>query len=135
MFRLLRFCFFLTAILSEGCTIADREQVCSEEGRCITIYEYRDETYTSYTIFTYGKYTGDSLPESYVQVRNRWRDGWECLLEWRGDTAIVYEPYGMFKEEQLNASKLKVVRMKDTAFYKLYYDKRNDLLKLGMDDY
>lgn len=137
MFKSAQFWFYSAAIsLLGGCTeVESKKYVCSDQGDCITVFEYRDEDYTSYTILSYGKYEGDSLPESYAKVRNKWRDGWDCLLEWKSDTAVIYEPYGMFKEKDTRGSQLRIIKIKDTLFYKMYYNEESNLTKLGMDSY
>ena len=93
-----------------------------DEKQVLTVFEITGKDNKSYTIVAYGKHTGDEMPKSYLKVRNRWSDGWECLIQWESNQAILYEPYSLFEEINIGDSFLNhAIR----AFYEIFYDEKN----------
>lgn len=102
----------------------------------LTYFTITDESGKSYTIIAYGKLKKRDVQNSgYLKARNRWRDGWECLIEWDGKYATVYAPYGYFEPVNLEAVPLKYQRMKDVYFYELFFDKQDSsFIRLSSSD-
>lgn len=111
-----------------GCdSDSSREIIQSPDGaHSITAFKWtKHKNSQSFVIITYGKYLGEDLPDSYLMGKQRYRDGWECLIEWKHNNVVIYEPYGLFEEHNLMNSPIEHLKMKDKDFHKYFY--REDL--------
>lgn len=85
-----------------------------------------------YTIFAYGKYSPDKMPNSYIKVRYRWRDAWYGLIKWNGEEVTLYHPYHDFEAVNLDNSLLRKEIMSSQEFSAYFYDKiPNDFIKVS----
>lgn len=91
-----------------------------------------DDTGQSFTYISYGKVK--KIPDSYIKVRNRYFDSWHCLIEWKEEQAIIYQPYKNFEEFNLDKN-MDLVEIYDTLFFHLFYhDDKNNYIKLNSYD-
>jgi len=118
----------LIAFINSGCNNSSINYISDDSGKyTISYFNYFDN---EYTIFSYGKMTSVFLPKSYIKVKNEAFDNWECLVKWENDTAIFYQPYSQFESiNTQNEKRLKICKMADTLFYRIYFDKSNKLYK------
>ena len=85
-----------------------------------------------YTIFVYGKYIPDKMPNSYIKVRYKWRDAWYGLIRWNGEEVTLYHPYHDFEAVNLDNSPLKKEIMSSQEFSSYFFDKiPNDFIKVS----
>jgi hypothetical protein len=91
---------------------------------------------TRHIVFTYGKADNKDLPVSYFIAADKGFDGLRCLIQWKGDTAIIYEPYSKFSEVNTNREKRLQQRDIEASIFTSIYNDRSNLsyLKFG-DEY
>ena len=131
MNRLLR--IILVALSITGCASSRYNYITDAQGKIyLTSFNIADSSWKSFTIITYGKWKSKQLPTSYLKVRNTWRDGWQCLIKFNGDTAMIYDPYNYFDEVNTAGTLLKHQKMKDQEFAKIFFDSTNtEYIKLS----
>ena len=111
--------------LTFGCKESSIEYISKPSGNVVLSYfPYYDEKLNRNIILSYGKtYDNTKLPESYIKVKDKAFDGWECLIKCYSDTVVVYQPYYKLEGVNLeNESKLKLRKLADTTFYSIYFD-------------
>ncbi|MEM6377763.1 MAG: hypothetical protein AAF705_06100, partial [Bacteroidota bacterium] len=96
-----RLIFILSILLYYGCTPSRIVLLAPDRQQKITVFEWSDQYNEAYVIITLGDYQKDRLPRSYLKIRKKWRDGWQCLIKWEYDRIIIFEPYNLFEEHNL----------------------------------
>ncbi|MEM6965332.1 MAG: hypothetical protein AAF573_11235 [Bacteroidota bacterium] len=114
------FLFFVTS-----CSYQERSLVSPDGRYTLTIFEKADNTGKSYTYIAQGKVSAKETPNRYVRVRNRFSDAWYCLIEWKGNGVIIYQPYSNFEAYNLN-EEMELRKMGDRKFSKIFYSKEKD---------
>ena len=99
---------------------SDMHYIRDSKGKnIISYFDFNGDDDASYTIIAYGKLTSPKLPDAYLKVRNH--HGWEWLIEWRNDSAYVYEPYGYIQSFNIKTVPMKLFMMDDVEFYKIFW--------------
>lgn len=87
----------------------------------ITSINYDGQTY-----ITYGKYERNRIPDNYIKpIYAGVNDGFEAILYFEGDTAILYARYGRFDSIGTN-NKLKVKKFDRPGIDTLFVQMLND---------
>lgn len=112
---------FVLIVFTLGCSFQDNRQfIYSPDGlKVITLFEHQED-WKSYTIITNGRYENSELPESYISVRNKWRDGWQGIIDWNYQPRFFYSSYGDFECVNTEASGLACVNVADQKFHDWY---------------
>ncbi len=100
---------------------------------CVSKFEYIDDYGKHYTIFCYGKAQNTELPKSYIRVRDTWRDGWESLLIWQKQQAVLYVSGDQgFETFNLEISNLRLQNANSSQeFYQYFFNKiPNNFIKI-----
>jgi hypothetical protein len=131
------FIVFLFLIFLSCNTFTEVHEFCIQNNpNCIYHFEWSDDLGKSYTVFSTFKKVNGNLPNAYLKIRNGWRDGWEFMLKCEKDTIIIFiEPYHLIESVNMNDMPIKVEQLKDTLFYKIYFDEKNtNFIKLSSYD-
>ncbi|WP_420149828.1 hypothetical protein [Spirosoma sp.] len=95
----------------------------------ITRCSYRDSTY-----FLNGRNNELKKEQGYVVIQDRdFRSGWDCLITFSGDTAVVIAPtYEFYIRNNPKKLKLKYV-VRSEMYVEIYQKNKKDLIHLASE--